>query len=164
MRRPTVADAEAIFARYAADVDVTRYLSWPRHTSVESVQAFLAWSDAEWQRWPAGPYLVLDRQAGTLFGGAGFAFETLTRANTGYVLARDAWGRGIATEALHATVALCPSLGVVRLQALCHAEHDVSHHVLEKCGFTCEGVLRRHSVFPNLTAEPCDVSCYARAW
>jgi len=31
LRRPTAADAEAIFNRYAGDSDVTRYLAWPRH-------------------------------------------------------------------------------------------------------------------------------------
>lgn len=164
IRRPTTADAEAMFSRYASDPDVTRYLSWPRQTSVDGVREFLALSDAEWQRWPAGPYLVLDRFDHTVLGGAGFFFETPLRANTGYALARDAWGRGIATETLAATVALCPSIGVVRLQALAHAEHRASHRVLEKCGFVNEGVLRKHSRFPNLTDQPCDVSCFARVW
>ena len=30
LRRPRIEDAEGIFARYASDVDVTRFLSWPR--------------------------------------------------------------------------------------------------------------------------------------
>jgi hypothetical protein len=46
-------------------------------------------TDAEWQRWPAGPYLIENRESGRLLGGAGLAFETSFRAATGYVLARD---------------------------------------------------------------------------
>ena len=30
LRRPTAADAPAIFARYASDPEVTRYMAWPR--------------------------------------------------------------------------------------------------------------------------------------
>jgi RimJ/RimL family protein N-acetyltransferase len=33
LRRPTLADAGAIFYRYASDPVVTRYLSWPTHRS-----------------------------------------------------------------------------------------------------------------------------------
>ena len=35
--------------------------------------------------------------------------------------------------------------------------------MLEKCGFTREGMLQRHSEFPNLAERgPSDVFCYAR--
>jgi RimJ/RimL family protein N-acetyltransferase len=34
--------------------------------------------------------------------------------------------------------------------------------VLEKCGFACEGTLRRYAEFPNLRpGEPLDVLCYS---
>ena len=53
LRRPRREDAGAIFARYANDPDVTRWLGWPRHESVDATFAFLEFSDAEWARWPA---------------------------------------------------------------------------------------------------------------
>jgi ribosomal-protein-alanine N-acetyltransferase len=163
LRRPRTADAAAIFAAYAGDVDVTRYLSWPRHLSLEQSRAFLAFSDDEWQRWPAGPYVIEDKRLGRLLGGTGLAFESPWCASTGYVLARDAWGRGYATEALGAMVDVGRRAGVIRLYALCHADHDGSRRVLEKGGFTCEGLLRRHTVFPNSgAAGPEDAHCYAR--
>ncbi|MFI4946852.1 MAG: GNAT family N-acetyltransferase, partial [Burkholderiales bacterium] len=36
LRRPQPDDAETIFARYASDPEVTRYLSFPRHASLEN--------------------------------------------------------------------------------------------------------------------------------
>lgn len=115
LRRPSTRDAEAIFARYAGDPDVTRFVGWPRHQSVADTRAFLDFSDAEWERWPAGPYLIESRADGTLLGGTG------------------------------------------------HTRHRASWHVLEKCGFTREGTLQRHSEFPNLAERgPSDVFCYAR--
>jgi RimJ/RimL family protein N-acetyltransferase len=165
LRRPHSSDAEAVFSRYASDRDVTRYMAWPRHESIEQTRVFLEFSDAEWQRWPAGPYVIESRDDARLIGATGFAFETPYRASTGYVLSREAWGRGYATEAVEAMMAVAPSLGLKRIYALCHAEHVRSYRVLEKCGFTREGTLYAHCDFPNLTpGESCDVHCYGRVF
>ncbi|MDB6100191.1 MAG: family N-acetyltransferase [Gammaproteobacteria bacterium] len=163
LRKPTVADIGAIYARYASDPKVTRFLSWPRHNVIDDTRAFIRFSETEWQGWPAGPYLIEARDTGILLGGTGLGFETAQRAATGYVLAQDAWGRGYATEALHAIVGIAASVAVRRLQALCHPEHAASRRVLEKCGFACEATLRQYAQFPNLRpGEPSDVLCYSR--
>lgn len=81
---------------------------------------------------------------------------------TGYVLAKDAWGMGDATEALAAMVGVAKNSGVRRLHALCHHDHRASARVLERCDFAREGVLRAHVEFPDLfPGEPQDVACYA---
>lgn len=149
--------------RYASDPEVTRYLSWPVHLSLEQTRAFLVFSDDEWSKWPAGPYLVFSRQDGRLLGGTGLSFETRDRAATGYVFARDAWGRGYATEALDAMIDVARVIGVRRLYALCHVDHRPSARVLEKCGFDRERTLRQFVEFPNLSAGVrADVLCYVR--
>jgi RimJ/RimL family protein N-acetyltransferase len=165
LRKPAPADAEAIFSRYSGDAEVTRFLGWARHRSLEQTHAFLRYSDKEWQRWPAGPYLLEAKPAGALIGGTGLAFETPFRAATGYVLARDSWGAGYASEALRAMVSLAAELRVRRLYALCHPDNPASQRVLEKCEFAREGVLRRYVEFPNLQpGEPVDVVCYSRVF
>lgn len=163
LRKPRAQDVKPVFARYAGDPEVTRFLGWATHQSLRQTRAFLEFSDAQWRTWPAGPYLIESRDGGRLLGGTGLAFETPFRASTGYALARDAWGAGYATEALLAMALLAARLGVRRLYALCHPDHPASRHVLEKCGFAREALLRRHSEFPNLRAgEPADTLCYAR--
>src|SRR5262245_46637755 len=119
LRQPQLNDAKSIFERYAGDPDVTRYLGWPRHQSVDQTEGFLQFSSHEWERWPAGPYLIFSRTGGELLGSTGLGFQTERDAMTGYVLARDAWGKGYATEALAALVDLAPGLGISRLRALC---------------------------------------------
>jgi ribosomal-protein-alanine N-acetyltransferase len=151
IRRPRAEDAGEIFRRYASDPECTRYLSFPRHREIAHTESFLTISDTEWARWPAGPYLIVSREDGRLLGGTGLDFETPTRAATGYVLARDAWGQGLATEALAAMVGVAPTIGIERLYAHCHPDHAVSARVLRKCGFELEGTLRRYAAFPNLT-------------
>lgn len=164
LRPPTDDDAEEIFARYAGDEEVTRYVGWPRHQSLDDTRGFLGFARAEWERWPAGPYLILSRQDGRLLGGTGLSFEEADRAMTGYVLARDAWGQGYASEALRAVIELAPGLGVRHLHALCHVDHRPSWRVLEKCGFAREAVLSAHTVFPNLAlAQPQDTLRYTVA-
>ena len=140
MRRPRTEDAWAIFDRYAADAEATRYMAWPVHTTINDTYAFLTFSDVEWQRWPAGPYVIFSRADGTLLGSTGFAFETSDRAITGYILARDAWGNGYATESLRAMV---DAGAAHRAYGCCRPRPTSimpsSGRVLEKCGFVKDG-------------------------
>jgi RimJ/RimL family protein N-acetyltransferase len=160
--RPTASDVEAIFQRYASDPDVTRYVAWPRHTSINDTEFFLKFSDHEWSRSPAGPYLARSRTDNSVLGSTGLAFESDTVASTGYVFAKDAWGHGYASEALRAIIDLARDLHVTRLYAICHTDHRASAHVLEKGGFAREGILPNYIRFPNLgESGPSDVLSYA---
>jgi len=78
-------------------------------------------------------------------------------AVTGYVLARDAWGRGYATEGLRAMVGLATDLRIIELRALCHPDNGASIHVLEKCGFQRGGTVKE--LFPNLNPDT-PVDCW----
>lgn len=152
LRKPLIEDVDSIFSRYASDPVVTRYMSWPQHRSVADTKGFLDWSDRDWAQWPAGSYLVFERDpSGRLLGGTGLTFSSLEHAFTGYVFARDAWGFGFATESMKAMVALARSLGVRRLEAVCHVDHRASARVLEKCGFLSQGVVPEHTEFVNLS-------------
>lgn len=148
---PTPADATVIFSRYAADPDVTRHLGWLAHRSVADTREFVAFSEAQWAAAGVGPYLIRARSNGTLLGGTGLAAEDAgADMMTGYVLARDAWGRGYATEALGAMIDVARALRVRQLVALCHAEHRPSRRVLEKCGFSRDPQWTGAVEFPNL--------------
>lgn len=150
LRPPTSSDAAAVFERYASDPEVTRFLGWPRHRSVADTEAFLQFSRQEWERWPAGPYLILSRANDQLLGSTGLAFQSPHEAVTGYVLARDAWGQGYATEALLAVLDVARVCSVSRVRALCHLEHRPSQRVLERCGFLLDDPPTRREEFPNL--------------
>jgi ribosomal-protein-alanine N-acetyltransferase len=161
LRRPLCTDAETIFTRYSADPEVTQFLGWQRHNSIDDTRRFLHFSDEEWGRWHAGPYLIEHLEDARLLGSTGLHFETPTRAVTGYVLAKDSWGFGYATEALGAMVRLGKELKVHELRALCHPAHVASQRVLEKCGFACQAKRIEGTPFPNLEATLCaDALCY----
>jgi ribosomal-protein-alanine N-acetyltransferase len=145
-------DAREIFERYASDPEVTRLLGWPRHTTIAETEGFLALSAAERERWPAGPYVIRSSGDGRLLGGTGLHFKSPTEAETGYVLARDAWGHGYATEALGAMVDVARTVGVARLFAHCHPDNVASWRVLEKCGFVRQAD-RPQICLPNLAPD-----------
>jgi ribosomal-protein-alanine N-acetyltransferase len=149
---PVATDAELVFQRYASDVDVTRYLEWPTHRTVADTHAVLAFSAVQWEREGAGPYLIWARADGRLLGSTGLGLEPHGQAITGYVLAKDAWGNGYATEALTAVVEVATDIGVRRLYAMCHPQHRASQGVLEKCRFERDASWSRQIEFPNLPA------------
>ena len=160
LRPPEPDDAEAIFERYAGDPSVGRYLAWPIHETLADTRLFLNFSAAQWAEWPAGPYLVFENER--LIGSTGLAFETATRASTGYVFAVDAWGRGYATECTLAMKSLAGALSIKRLYAGVHPEHEPSARVLEKAGFRDDGIAKACCEFPNMAPGVlADVRLYA---
>jgi RimJ/RimL family protein N-acetyltransferase len=50
---------------------------------------------------------------------------------------------------------------IFRIWAVCDVDNAASARVMEKAGMQREGVLRRWSVHPNISAEPRDSFCYA---
>ena len=164
LRQPRMSDAADIFERYATNAEVTKFVGWPRHRSVRDTEDFLRFSAQEWDEWPAGPYLIVSRKDGQLLGSTGFGFQTPHEAMTGYVLAKDAWGKGLATEAVMAMVKVAIRIGVSRLFALCHPEHLPSRRVLEKCGFLRDEISKPTVEFPNLSpGVRQEALCYALA-
>lgn len=81
-------------------------------------------------------------------------------AELGYWLAEDYWGRGIMTEAVKR---ICEEGArrwedLVRIYAEPFAHNTASRRVLEKAGFTLEGVMRR-GVYKR--GQVCDFCMYA---
>jgi [ribosomal protein S5]-alanine N-acetyltransferase len=162
LRRPLAGDAATVFARYGSDPAVTRFLGWPTHQSLADARKFLAFCRAEWAQRGVGPYLIHAREDGELLGSVALGMESPRQATVGYLLARDAWGQGYATEALSAIRDLASRIGVHRLYAMCHVDNRASGRVMEKCGFRREGILRGRAQFPNLPpGVAADVLCYA---
>jgi RimJ/RimL family protein N-acetyltransferase len=52
--------------------------------------------------------------------------------------------------------------GMWRVWGVCDVENAGSARVMEKAGLSFEGVLRRHTIHPNVGTEPRDMRCYAK--
>jgi RimJ/RimL family protein N-acetyltransferase len=95
-----------------------------------------------------GGWWVIEGKDDGVFHGLGLLLPMPDgdEVEVGYRLARRSWGRGIATEATRALVDY--ALGVARLPrlvAVVYPENAASRRVLEKLGFTHQGVSRYRS-------------------
>lgn len=161
LRWRTENDAEEIFARYAQDPEVTRFLLWRPHRSIDDTLAFLRERTQKHEAGTLASWMIRAQDTGNLLGTIGLGIDG-HKATLGYCLARDAWGTGFATEAVCAVVRVCQYRDEIwRIEATCHVANRASARVLEKSGFTFEGTLRRDTVYPNLGDEPHDGHLYA---
>lgn len=161
LRRASLDDGQAIFAGYARDPEVTKYLVFRPHRSIEETRTFLRRCEQVWETGHAFPYAITLRSTGDV---AGMIEMRLAdhMADLGYALARPYWGQGFATEAVVALVDWALSQpAIYRVWAVCDLDNPASARVMEKAGMSFEGILRRFVVHPNASEAPRDVRCYA---
>jgi len=163
-RLPRVEDAEAAFATYASDPQVTRFLLWPAYREIEPLREFLRGVIRTWEAGDGGHFawMLCLRGTGELVGSIGVSLN-LHGAGLGYVLGRAYWGRGLMTEAVRYVAAWALAQpAIFRVWAYCDAAHPASARVMEKAGLTREGVLRRWHICPTIGPEPRDCLIYAK--
>jgi [ribosomal protein S5]-alanine N-acetyltransferase len=161
LRPPTIDNAEQIYARYGHDPEVCRYMSWKPHRTVDDTVEYLRRITADNAAGRSFGYLIFSKGARELLGSVGGALDG-HRLQFGYCLARDAWGKGFATEAASAFVQAAWGISsLIRVAAMCDVENTASARVLEKVGLTREGILRKYLILPNLGESPRDVYMYA---
>jgi [ribosomal protein S5]-alanine N-acetyltransferase len=103
LRPPTEADAELVFSRYGRDPEVCRFLSWGPHRSLADTHDYLERCIRDNEAGATVSYLIFARVSNELLGSVGGRISA-PLIQWGYCLARDAWGRGFATEAARAFV------------------------------------------------------------
>jgi RimJ/RimL family protein N-acetyltransferase len=142
--RPFRSGDERSLAQSANDAEVARYLRdrFPHPYTLEDAGRWVAFNE---QLRPVSHFAV--DLGGAVIGSAGFVWgEDVYRfsAEVGYWLGRAHWGKGIATRVLAALTRYgFERHGMVRLFAGVFDGNVASIRVLEKCGFTCEGVARK---------------------
>src|SRR5438105_5894729 len=124
LRRVGPADVDAIH-EYASDPEVTRYMMWLRHPSVEHTRAFMMsradpWSTGEGEFGWGITLAGTDRVIGMI----GIRLNGF-KADMGYVLNRRHWGQGIVTEAGRGVVEEAfKDPAIYRVWATCDVENS----------------------------------------
>ena len=162
-RKPTPADAQAMFDTYATDPEVTRYLVFKPYESIEELKKWLNYIICEWETKPGIMYLLFNRNSpDELVGSFSIGIDRF-KAEVGYLLARPYWGQGIMTEVLkHWIDWALDQPNIYRIGALCDIDNPASSKVMEKAGMAFEGTLKRYGYHPNAGEGPRDVHCYAK--
>ena len=127
-------DAEAMFAGWTGDDEVTKYLTWPTHKSVEDTKALLARWVAEYERPERLNFAIVLKEEEKLIGGIDVVHYVDGVPVIGYNLSRAYWNRGYMTEACRRLLDYLFSQGfdTVRIDAI--VENIGSNRVIRKCG------------------------------
>lgn len=125
--------------RLHLDPEVSRYLGGVR--SPEATETYLNVNLAHWAEHGFGLWVFRTRD-GTFVGRAGLRhveLEGIREIEIAYSLAREHWGRGLATEIADALTKLwLTQLRFDSLVGLASVGNAASRRVLEKCGFVFE--------------------------
>ncbi|KAI0498502.1 hypothetical protein KFK09_019390 [Dendrobium nobile] len=143
LRRFDLSDLDDFWV-WASDKHVAANCTWDAYTSKDDLRRFMEENvlPSPWFR----AIIVNGRPVGAVslksFNGA----DSQCRREIGYVLAREWWGKGVATAAVRiATEAAMSEIkGLERLEALVEKGNKASQRVLEKVGFQREGLLRNY--------------------
>lgn len=166
VRPATAEDAEAGFANYASDPEVTRYLTWSAYESVEPYRQYLL---GEVENYPkADHYSWLIELKGVGVVGA-IAFVQVDEAteslDIGYVLGREWWSQGIMTEALREVMRFgFEEVGANRITGRHDVDNPRSGRVMQKCGMAYEGTLRQAARGNDGIVDICHYSILASEW
>ena len=138
LRRFEPSDAPAMFANWASDDEVTKFLTWPTHADVSVTEGILGqwvpqYEKDDYYNWA----IVLKEHGSQPIGNINVAHwsEDREAPEIGYCMGRRWWHQGIMSEALGAVLDfLFDQVGVERIVALHDTNNPHSGGVMRKCG------------------------------
>ncbi len=146
LRRYVIEDADAMYKNWASDSEVTKFLTWQPHSSVEVSRGIIEnwlkeYSDEKYYQWA----IVLKDNGNEPIGDISVVHmkEDISMVHIGYCLGRAWWRRGIMSEALKAvTDFMFDTVEVNRVESRHDPMNPNSGKVMQKCGMKYEGTLR----------------------
>lgn len=149
LRRFTTDDVEPMFRNWASDDEVTKYLTWPSHSSREVTGMVIGdWIDKysreenDYYNWAITfkehPEEPIGSIVAVMANGA-----RIDKAEIGYCMSKKHWGSGIMTESLGAVLDyMFDEVGLLRVEARHDPRNGASGKVMKKCGMVYEGTQR----------------------
>lgn len=161
LRKAVIEDAEPMFRNWASSPEVTKYLTWPPHKSVEITEKVLGmWMDGYAQEKTYQWMIVLKdlgQPIGTISGMN--PNDELSSVEIGYCIGKKWWHHGIVTEALNAVIRyLFEECDFNRITARHDVNNPHSGDVMKKCGMKYEGTTKQSA---RNNQGICDMAHYA---
>ncbi|MBQ4537654.1 MAG: GNAT family N-acetyltransferase [Lachnospiraceae bacterium] len=147
LRRFKRDDVTAMYENWASDPEVTKYLTWPTHTSTEVTKMVLedwinSYEKEDYYQWAIVPKDNNDTPIGSI--SIVEMKEKIGLVHVGYCIGRNWWHQGITSEAMAALIDFCfEELEVNRVEARHDPNNPNSGAVMKKCGMIYEGTLRK---------------------
>ena len=139
LRKLRVSDAPRIFNCWASDPEVTKYLTWLPHASVDVTEKLMTHWLADYETPDTYRYGIELRETGDLIGMIDVVGYHHGNPVIGYCSGRAYWGNGYMTEALRAVCAMLFDEGYQTIVIEAMAENIGSNRVIQKAGFSFVG-------------------------
>lgn len=154
LRQISLDDIDDVF-EYAKSPLVGPNAGWRPHESKSETEAFITYSIKKRQFSQPGIYAIIFKSSKKMIGTIEIHSFNQFKAEIGFVLNPDYWGKGIIVEAAKAVIIYgFDILHLKRLQYGYFLFNNRSKRVCEKLGFTKEGILRNK--FRNYNGEIID--------
>ena len=145
LRKAQIEDTEPMFRNWANDPEVTKFLTWPPHGSMEVTEKVLASWVENYQKNDYYQWMIVLKETNEPIGS--IMANTLGRAQSahiGYCIGKKWWHQGIMSETLNAVIDfLFNEVGYHRVESLHDPNNPHSGAVMRKCGLQYEGHLRQ---------------------
>ncbi|MGG3556601.1 GNAT family protein [Peribacillus frigoritolerans] len=144
LRKFAVGDAEDMF-EYASEPVVSRFVPWEPHNTIQDTYEFLNLIHKQYQEGKIAPWAIEFKQTKKVIGTIDFvAWSPIhSRAEIGFILSKDHWGKGIILEAATKVIEFgFNKMKLNRIEAPCMVENIQSQRVLQKMGMKLEGISR----------------------
>ncbi len=139
LRSIKASDAEPMFSNWANDPEVTKYLTWNPHESVDVTKRIVS----HWLKEEEDPktvrFVITIKGNDEPIGSIDVVGYHDGDPEIGYCLSRKHWGKGYMTEACQALMDHLFSLGHQRILIDAAEDNIGSNRVIEKCGFRFMG-------------------------
>ena len=146
LRRFTIEDADSMFNNWASDDEVTKFLTWPTHKSIEDSKWFINYCLDNYSKLSFYNWAIELKDTHELIGNISFVkvYEETNSADFGWVIGRKYWGNGYAPEACNRIIDFLFN----EVSANCiFAVHDVNNQksgkAMQKLGMKFEGIIRQ---------------------
>ena len=161
LRQFCAEDAEMMFANWASDPEVNKYLTWPLHKSAKDSALVLEdwishYNEPDYYHWG-----IELKETGELIGSIGPVAKKaeIKMLHMGYCISRKWWNKGITSEALAALITFFfEDIGINRIEAIHDPRNPNSGKVMTKCGMKYEGTMREAD---RNNKGICDAAMYA---
>lgn len=163
LRDYQLSDLDAVH-QYGQDPRVIRFMLWGPNTKDETL-AFIDQAILESRQDPRVVFnlAVILKESGKLIGGISLTKEH-RKAEIGWILNQDVWGKGYASEAAQTMIRFgFETLKCEAIYATCDVENEASYRVMIKCGmrqiaYEKEARLSPHLIPPLRDQRRCEIT------
>ncbi len=143
LRQFTMEDTDAMYRNWASDPEVTKFLTWPHHETVEISHTVLTDWVSQYSKDDCYQWAISLKENGNEPIGSIAAVhmnDVTEMVHIGYCIGKKWWNQGITSEALGALIKFFfEEVGANRVELRHDPKNPNSGKVMQKCGLKYEG-------------------------